>query len=80
MSMFQGSPIYAAPEIMLHHDYGKPGDIWSLGCIFYEICELRSPFAYIDVSKNTYLYNQNSMQLYLFYRLLVIRRLASMCY
>lgn len=35
---------YRAPEILSKQPYGKPIDIWSLGCILYEICTLFVPF------------------------------------
>lgn len=35
---------YRAPEILSYHMYGKPIDIWSLGCILYEMCTLFAPF------------------------------------
>ena len=33
-----GTPIYMAPEILRGEEYNKKVDIWSLGCIIYELC------------------------------------------
>jgi serine/threonine protein kinase len=32
-----GSPRYSAPEVLLGKLWSKPIDIWSLGCVFYEM-------------------------------------------
>lgn len=39
-----GSPTYMAPEVVGGEMYGHACDIWSLGCIFYELCALKKPF------------------------------------
>ena len=39
-----GTPYYCAPEIWKEQPYNDKCDIWSLGCIIYEICSLRPPF------------------------------------
>lgn len=44
-----GSPIYMAPEILSDQKYSFESDIWALGCILYELCMLRNPFAYVAV-------------------------------
>ena len=33
-----------APEIMNNKDYDAKSDIWSLGCLIYELAALRPPF------------------------------------
>jgi len=33
----QGTPLYLAPEIAYNKPYGKPSDIYSLGCTIYEM-------------------------------------------
>eukprot|EP00811_Abedinium_folium_P026300 NODE_3853_length_1973_cov_9.820693.p1 GENE.NODE_3853_length_1973_cov_9.820693~~NODE_3853_length_1973_cov_9.820693.p1 ORF type:complete len:435 (-),score=157.88 NODE_3853_length_1973_cov_9.820693:147-1451(-) len=33
-----GTDCYMAPEMLASSRYGKPADIWSLGCILYELC------------------------------------------
>jgi NIMA (never in mitosis gene a)-related kinase len=39
-----GTPYYASPEIWRDKPYDFKSDIWSLGVIFYEICQLSVPF------------------------------------
>ena len=39
-----GTPYYASPEIWLDKPYDYKSDIWSLGCILYELCQLKPPF------------------------------------
>ena len=39
-----GTPYYCAPEIWEDKPYDYKCDIWSIGCIIYEICTLRPPF------------------------------------
>lgn len=39
-----GTPFYMSPECMQGRGYDFRSDIWSLGCLFYELAMLRSPF------------------------------------
>jgi NIMA (never in mitosis gene a)-related kinase len=39
-----GTPYYMAPEILNHELYGFPADIWSLGCVLYEMVTRKRPF------------------------------------
>ncbi|KAK2946364.1 putative G2-specific protein kinase nimA [Blattamonas nauphoetae] len=39
-----GTPYYLSPEIWQNHPYNTMSDIWSLGCVLYELCTLRVPF------------------------------------
>ena len=39
-----GSPFYMSPEICLHQPYGSASDLWSLGCVLYEIICLAPAF------------------------------------
>ena len=39
-----GTPFYASPEIWADKPYDYKCDIWSVGCIVYEMCQLRPPF------------------------------------
>lgn len=39
-----GTPYYMSPEIWQNKVYDKSCDIWSLGCMIYELCALRPPF------------------------------------
>jgi serine/threonine protein kinase len=40
-STVAGTLKYIAPEIVLNRQYDYTCDVWSLGCIFYELCMLR---------------------------------------
>ncbi|KAF4086193.1 hypothetical protein AMELA_G00103440 [Ameiurus melas] len=39
-----GTPYYVSPEIWDNQPYNNKSDIWSLGCVLYELCTLRHPF------------------------------------
>ena len=39
-----GTPYYISPEIWEELPYDYKCDIWSVGCIIYEMCTLRPPF------------------------------------
>lgn len=39
-----GTPLYMAPEIINEKNYDEKTDIWSLGCLLYELAALRPPF------------------------------------
>lgn len=34
---FVGSPLYTAPEVIKGGDFSKSSDLWSLGCLLYEM-------------------------------------------
>ena len=39
-----GTPLYMSPEVLNGSGYDFKSDVWSLGCISYELCALKSPF------------------------------------
>ncbi|XP_074006484.1 serine/threonine-protein kinase ULK4 isoform X2 [Numenius arquata] len=41
---FRGSPLYTAPEAIKGEDFSKASDLWSLGCLLYEMFTGRPPF------------------------------------
>ncbi|KPA73212.1 putative protein kinase [Leptomonas pyrrhocoris] len=44
-STFVGSPLWISPEVLMGTKYSFAADIWSLGCVFYEMATLRKPFS-----------------------------------
>ena len=39
-----GTPYYASPEVWEEKPYDSKSDVWSLGCVIYEMITLRPPF------------------------------------
>ena len=39
-----GTPSYSSPEVWKNQPYSYKSDLWSVGCIIYEMCCLRPPF------------------------------------
>ena len=44
MKTLAGTHGYIAPELYLGLAYYKPTNIWSIGCILFEMCMLERPF------------------------------------
>ncbi|CAF0858701.1 unnamed protein product [Adineta steineri] len=43
-STFTGTPYYMSPEVMKHDGYESKSDIWSVGCLLYEMCTYEHAF------------------------------------
>ena len=43
-STYVGTPFYMSPEICAAEKYTLQSDVWSLGCIMYELCVKEPPF------------------------------------
>ena len=39
-----GTPYYASPEVWRDNPYDHKSDIWSMGCVIYEMVTLKPPF------------------------------------
>lgn len=44
-----GTPYYASPEVWRDMPYDAKSDMWSLGCVLYEVASLRPPFRAEDM-------------------------------
>lgn len=44
-----GTPYYASPEVWRDQPYDAKSDIWSLGCVLYEIITFKPPFQASDM-------------------------------
>lgn len=44
-----GTPYYASPEVWRDQPYDSKSDIWSLGCVLYELITLQPPFRANDM-------------------------------
>lgn len=46
-----GTPYYMPPEICQDKPYGDKADVWSLGCLLYEMTALEVPYNGRDLSR-----------------------------
>jgi NIMA (never in mitosis gene a)-related kinase len=44
-----GTPYYASPEVWKDQPYDNKSDMWSLGCVLYEMASLKTPFRATDM-------------------------------
>uniref|UniRef100_A0A1Y1N662 non-specific serine/threonine protein kinase n=1 Tax=Photinus pyralis TaxID=7054 RepID=A0A1Y1N662_PHOPY len=44
LTSIKGTPLYMAPELVEEHPYDHNADLWSLGCIIYELLVGTPPF------------------------------------
>lgn len=44
-----GTPVYSSPELTREQEYDARADVWSLGCILYELMALKKPFFGYDM-------------------------------
>ena len=44
-----GTPYYASPEVWKDEPYDQKSDIWSLGCVLYELITFKPPFRAEDM-------------------------------
>lgn len=63
-----GTPYYLSPEICQQKPYNNKSDVWSLGCVLYEMTTLKHA-----VNKTTYLINKfNYCFVVVYYSLMLI--------
>lgn len=44
-----GTPYYCSPEVWKDRPYDSKSDLWSIGCVLYEMCALQPPFQAKDM-------------------------------
>ncbi len=45
LKSFVGTLAYTSPEVVENKPYTEKADIWSLGCLAYEMITLKTPFS-----------------------------------
>ena len=51
LSTQTGTPYYASPEVWQDKPYDHKSDLWSVGCVAYEMCALQPPFRANDMNQ-----------------------------
>ena len=51
MELCLGTPLYMAPELVREETYTEKVDVWSLGCIVYQLLSGFTPFQATSVGK-----------------------------
>ena len=46
---FVGTPYYLSPEVCENRPYNLSSDLWSLGCIIYEMCTMTVKINFINI-------------------------------
>ncbi|XP_075243359.1 uncharacterized protein LOC142337750 isoform X3 [Convolutriloba macropyga] len=54
-----GSPMYMAPEVMMHQEYDSRADIWSVGTIIFQCLVGKAPFVFPNPQKLRAFYENN---------------------
>lgn len=49
LTSVKGTPLYMSPEVLYSQPYDHLADIWSLGCIIYEVLVGETPFSTISL-------------------------------
>lgn len=49
-----GTPYYMSPEICESKPYNNKSDVWSLGCVLYELTNLKHPVNIIGIHYGSY--------------------------
>jgi serine/threonine protein kinase len=55
------SPIYMAPEVVKHAPFGRPADIFSLGCVFSEMASVLGGKSLLEYKDHRRLVNDNGI-------------------
>ncbi|CAD8187159.1 unnamed protein product [Paramecium octaurelia] len=49
MNSLAGTPLYMSPQVLLRKQYTSKCDVWSIGLIYYELIEGRTPWNVMDI-------------------------------
>jgi serine/threonine protein kinase len=51
LDLVLGTPLYMAPELVQHQKYSEKVDVWSMGCITYQLLSGKTPFDGKNIKK-----------------------------